>query len=73
MKKTEIEELRNKTIEELMKEKDEMRKEIAKLQLDFKVNRPKETNLLVKKRKKLAVMLTMIGEKKRTKQNVKKE
>ena len=73
MKKTEIEKLRNKTIEELMKEKDEMRKEIAKLQLDFKVNRPKETNLLVKKRKKLAVMLTMIGEKKRTKQNVKKE
>lgn len=66
MKKTEIDELRTKTIKELEKEGDEIRKEIAKLQLDFKVNPPKNTNLVVKKRKRLTVILTLINEKKTT-------
>lgn len=71
MIKTDIEELRSKTIKELEKEGDEIRKEIAKLQLDFKVNLPKDTNLLVKKRKRLALILTIMNEKKITKQNIK--
>ena len=37
--------------------------EIAKLQLSFKSNPPKDTNLLMKKRKQLAVLLTVLGEK----------
>lgn len=63
MKKTEIEELKNKTVRELEKEENETRKEIANLRLNFKVNPPKDTNLIIKKRKKLAVILTIIKEK----------
>ena len=71
MKKTEIEELRNKTVKELEKEGNEIVKEIAKLQLESKVNPPKNTNLVIKKRKRLAVILTIINDKKATEQQVK--
>jgi ribosomal protein L29 len=64
MKKGEINELRAKTIRELEKEAEEIRKEIAKLKLDAEVNPLKDTNFLVKKRKRLAVILTLISEKK---------
>ena len=52
-----------KTSKELAKEADLIREEIAKLQLSFKSNPPKDTNSLVKKRKQLAVLLTVLGEK----------
>jgi ribosomal protein L29 len=63
MKKKEIEELKTYTVEELKKKVGELREEITKLGLDFKVNPPKDTNTLVKKRKRLAVILTIISEK----------
>ncbi|MEK7495413.1 MAG: 50S ribosomal protein L29 [Patescibacteria group bacterium] len=52
-----------KTSKELAKEDNLIREEIAKLQLSFKSNPPKDTNSLVKKRKQLAVLLTVLGEK----------
>ncbi|KKP36307.1 MAG: hypothetical protein UR23_C0020G0003 [Candidatus Roizmanbacteria bacterium GW2011_GWA2_32_13] len=54
---------REKTSKELIKETVLLREEIAKLQLSFKGNPPKDTNLLMKKRKQLAVLLTVLGEK----------
>ena len=54
---------REKTSKELIKETQSLREEIAKLQLSFKSNPPKDTNLLMKKRKQLAVLLTVLGEK----------
>lgn len=55
---------REKTSKELIKETYLLREEIAKLQLSFKGNPPKDTNLLMKKRKQLAVLLTVLAEKK---------
>lgn len=55
---------REKTSKELVKETYLLREEIAKLQLSFKGNPPKDTNLLMKKRKQLAVLLTVLAEKK---------
>ena len=52
-----------KTIKELEKDANSIREEIAKLQLSFKGNPPKDTNSLVKKRKQLAVLLTVLSEK----------
>jgi len=52
-----------KTSKELMKEIYPLREEIAKLQLSFKSNPPKDTNSLMKKRKQLAVLLTILSEK----------
>ncbi|MEK7110173.1 MAG: 50S ribosomal protein L29 [Patescibacteria group bacterium] len=56
-----------KTSKELEKEAIVIREEIAKMQLSFKSNPPKDTNSLVKKRKQLAVLLTVLGEKKDSK------
>lgn len=53
-----------KTSKELVKDADSIREEIAKLQLSSKSNPPKDTNSLVKKRKQLAVILTLLSEKK---------
>jgi len=63
MKKNIID-LRKKTVEELTKEIRLQREEIAKFQLEAKTNPVKDTNSLVKKRKKLAVLLTVLTEKK---------
>jgi ribosomal protein L29 len=53
-----------KTVKELEKDNSILRLEIAKLQLSFKSNPPKDTNLLIKKKKQLAVLLTVLTEKK---------
>jgi ribosomal protein L29 len=53
-----------KTVKELEKDANLIREEIAKLQLSFKSNPPKDTNSIVKKRKQLAVLLTVLSEKK---------
>ena len=53
-----------KASKELVKDANLMREEIAKLQLSFKSNPPKDTNSLAKKRKQLAVILTILSEKK---------
>lgn len=54
----------SKTSKELNMEAVSIREEIAKLQLSFKSNPPKDTNSLTKKRKQLAVLLTVLSEKK---------
>lgn len=57
-------ELINKTIKELEKQANALREDIAKTILNQKVNPSKDTNLLRKKRKQLAVILTIISQKK---------
>ncbi|OGK11855.1 50S ribosomal protein L29 [Candidatus Roizmanbacteria bacterium RIFCSPLOWO2_01_FULL_37_12] len=65
MKKISLE-FKGKTTGDLEKEAQKLREEIAKLKLEIKVNPPKDTNSLFKKRKRLAVVLTLIGERKMT-------
>lgn len=61
--KKEVKELKQKNIKEIRKEVESLRREIAQLKLEQKINPPKDTNLLKKKRKKLAVLLTVLKEK----------
>ena len=63
MKKA-IADLKTKSIKQLEIEISKLREEIAKLKLEIKINQPKDTNLLFKKRKQLARMLTVLTEKK---------
>ena len=56
-------ELQGKDISELEKEVQSLRKEIAKLKIERKVKPPKDTNLIRKKEKRLASILTMITQK----------
>ncbi len=53
-------ELVEKSEKVLAKEIMELRKEIAKLILEQKVNPQKDTNVIAKKKKRLAVMLTVL-------------
>ncbi len=62
MKKN-IKNLREKNIKELNKEIDNLKKEIAKLNLSKKSSPVKDTNLLFKKKKQLAILLTVLNEK----------
>lgn len=57
-------ELTGKTIKELEKQSQVLREEIAKLVLNQRVNPAKDTNVVVKKRKELAVVLTILLQKK---------
>jgi len=63
MKKA-VADLKTKSIKQLEIEISKLREEIAKLKLEIKINQPKDTNLLFKKRKQLARMLTVLTEKK---------
>ena len=56
-------ELRVKAVEELEKEAQTLRAEIAKMSIESKVKPEKDTNIVFKKRKRLAVVLTMITQK----------
>ena len=56
-------ELRAKSVEELAKEVQTLRSEIAKMTIEKNVKVEKDTNLLHKKKKRLAVALTMISQK----------
>ncbi len=60
-----MKELENKSIAELEKEVSALREEIAKMRLDRVVNVPKDTNILSKKTKSLAQILTVLSEKRR--------
>ncbi|PIQ72771.1 hypothetical protein COY13_03100 [Candidatus Roizmanbacteria bacterium CG_4_10_14_0_2_um_filter_36_35] len=55
---------RDKTVKELTQETMILIEEIAKLRLSQKSAPAKDTNLLMKKRKQLAVLLTVLTEKK---------
>lgn len=59
-----VSEFKGKALGELEKEKQKLRLEIAKLKLEFKANPQKDTNLMFKKRKRLAVVLTLMNERK---------
>jgi len=54
----------DKTVKEIEKLSDVLRLEIAKMVLSKKSSGVKDTNLIHKKRKELAVMLTVLTEKK---------
>jgi ribosomal protein L29 len=49
----------DKSIPELNKEVEAIRNEIVISKLDYTVNAPKDSNMLIKKRQKLAVLLTI--------------
>lgn len=61
MKKT-MSELRQKEVKELIKEKEKLAQEIGKLSLEHNTNPAKDTNMIYKKKKKLAQILTIIKE-----------
>lgn len=63
MKKA-INEYKDKSVKELEKQEVLMREEIGKLSQEFRVSPSKDTNVIFKKRKKLAVLLTVLTEKK---------
>ena len=63
MKKKKIE-IKSKSIPELEKAEIKLREEIARLRLELKVNPAKDTNIIMKKRKELAVILTIMSQKK---------
>ena len=62
MKKN-IKNLRDKNIKELNKEISSLNEEIAKLNLSKKSSPVKDTNYLFKKRRQLAILLTVLNEK----------
>lgn len=55
----------DKSTEELASEADKIKVEIAKLQVEKKTNPQKDTNTLFKKKKSLAVLLTIMSQKKK--------
>lgn len=63
MKKS-TKELQSKSIKELEALSQTLHEEIAKLRLEEKVNPVKDTNVIHKKKKRLAVILTIISQKK---------
>lgn len=54
----------DKNAQDLAKEEDALRREIAKLTLEAKSNPQKDSNIIFKKRKQLAVLLTIKNQKK---------
>lgn len=64
MRKKTIEEYREKSIVELEKIRSQLVKDIALAKLESKVNPPKDTNTLLKKRMSLAILETILQEKK---------
>lgn len=62
MKKV-MKEFQNKSLEELQKAEGLLREEIAKLRLESGTSPLKDTNTIVKKRKRLAVILTLLTNK----------
>ena len=57
-------EYQNKEVKELENQRGALMEEITKLTLSKKSTPPKDTNLLFKKKKKLAVLLTVLSLKK---------
>ena len=56
-------ELQAKSMEDLLKETDVLRGEITKMRLEQGVKPQKDTNIIIKKQKRLAAILTMITNK----------
>lgn len=64
MKSKIIDTYREKTKQELEKDRVQLIKEITLLQLALKINLPKDTTVLSKKRRALAILQTVVQEKK---------
>lgn len=52
-----------KTVEEMKKEVEALHKEIAKLEIERKAKPQKDSNMVFKMKKRLAVILTVISQK----------
>ncbi len=63
------EKYRKMSVSDLSRLEQDLRREIAKIRLELKVNQPKDTNILSRKRKELAVLLTIKSEKEREVRN----
>ncbi len=61
--KNQTKDLQEKTIKELEKNVQTIREEIAKLKLEIRIKPQKDTNIIMKKRREIARMLTLINEK----------
>jgi len=59
-----IKDNQNKSPEELNKQINNLELEIKKLSLSLKINPPKDVNLIMKKRKALAVFKTLLNQRK---------
>ncbi len=57
-------EYRKKTTSELEKEKINLNGEVNKLKIEWGINKPKNTNVISNKLKKLSVLMTILSEKK---------
>ena len=63
MKKYAIE-FRKQSEAELVKESLKLKNEINKLKIEWGINKPKNTNIISNKLKRLSVLMTLLGEKK---------
>jgi ribosomal protein L29 len=63
MKKKEKQEIRTKTREELLRLLQDLRRETEKIAFDMSTGKVKDTNLLRKKKKSIAFVLTVLSEK----------
>ncbi|MBP9815813.1 50S ribosomal protein L29 [Candidatus Woesebacteria bacterium] len=64
MKTKELQKLRDQNANELRLSAQKLKDEIARLSIEGSVNKPKNSNALGAKKRELAVMLTIINEKK---------
>jgi len=64
MKSKELQKLRDQNANELRLSAQKLKDEIARLSIEGSVNKPKNSNALGAKKRELAVMLTIINEKK---------
>lgn len=64
MKTKELQKLRDQNADELRLSAQKLKDEIARLSIEGSVNKPKNSNALGAKKRELAVMLTIINEKK---------
>ncbi len=64
MKIKDVQKMRDENVGELRVKAQKLKEEIARMQVEGMINRPKNTNAISHKKKELAILLTVIGEKK---------
>ena len=57
-------EFRKQNPQDLVKESMKLKNEINKLKIEWGINKPKNTNIISNKLKRLSVLMTILGEKK---------
>lgn len=63
----EIQDLTQKAVKELNAEIQKLRDQMAKNRMDLKVNKPKDSNILSKNRRRLAILQTIVSQKREEK------